>query len=392
MFSNKKIRQLTVKNCMVLITYAVFIIFLFVNLKAVFSMIGTIMSLISPFLMAIGIAYVFNLPLSFYLKKLPEKMKGRKAAAATLALATIVIFIIFIVQIVAPQLGTSIRALIDSVPMYIDESAKFLSELSIRLDLSPEILAQINSYVEMAETWLIELATTLLPKLLVMGKGFTNGIVNLFMSFVIAVYLTLSKTKLLDQLNTVFYAFLPDTVYAYVRKTGTLANATFSNFISGQCLEAVIIGVLCYFGCLVLKIPYAPIIGVVVGLTNIIPIFGPIIGTIFCGFLVLFVSPIKAVIFVVFGICLQQFESNLIYPKVVGTSVGLSGLWVLFAITVGGGLFGLMGMLLGLPTFAIIYRLFGDEVHRRIRLKKAKLAQAELSDEEEIELIEEIVD
>lgn len=392
MFSNKKIRQLTVKNCMVLITYAVFIIFLFVNLKAVFSMIGTIMSLISPFLMAIGIAYVFNLPLSFYLKKLPEKMKGRKAAAATLALATIVVFIIFIVQIVAPQLGTSIRALIDSVPMYIDESAKFLSELSIRLDLSPEILAQINSYVEMAETWLIELATTLLPKLLVMGKGFTNGIVNLFMSFVIAVYLTLSKTKLLDQLNTVFYAFLPDTVYAYVRKTGTLANATFSNFISGQCLEAVIIGVLCYIGCLVLNIPYAPIIGVVVGLTNIIPIFGPIIGTIFCGFLVLFVSPIKAVIFVVFGICLQQFESNLIYPKVVGTSVGLSGLWVLFAITVGGGLFGLMGMLLGLPTFAIIYRLFGDEVHRRIRLKKVKLAQAELSDEEEIELIEEIVD
>lgn len=388
MFSNKKLRQLTVKNSVVIITYAVLLIFMLINLKPIFSMLGRIMSLISPFLVAIGIAYVFNIPLSFFLSKLPEKMRGRKVVAGTLALATIVVIIIFIVQIVAPQLGMSIRGLIDSVPTYIDESAKFLNELSTKLDLSPEILAQINSYVEMAETWLIELATTLLPKLLEMGKGFTSGIVNLLMSFVIAIYLTFSKAKLLEQLNTVLYAFLPDKVYQYVRKTGTLANATFSNFISGQLLEAVIIGVLCYFGCLLLNIPYAPIIGVVVGVTNIIPIFGPIIGTFFCGFLVLFVSPIKAVVFVIFGICLQQFESNLIYPKVVGTSVGLSGLWVLFAITVGGGLFGLMGMLLGLPTFAIIYRLFGDEVYRRIRIKKANLAKAE----SEIEEIEEIED
>lgn len=384
MFSNKKLRQLTVKNSVVIITYAVLLIFMLINLKPIFSMLGRIMSLISPFLVAIGIAYVFNIPLSFFLSKLPENMKGRKVIAGTLALATIAVIIIFIVQIVAPQLGMSIRGLIDSVPTYIDESAKFLNELSTKLDLSPEILTQINSYVEMAETWLIELATTLLPKLLEMGKGFTSGIVNLLMSFVIAIYLTFSKAKLLEQLNTVLYAFLPDKVYQYVRKTGTLANATFSNFISGQLLEAVIIGVLCYFGCLLLNIPYAPIIGVVVGITNIIPIFGPIIGTFFCGFLVLFVSPIKAVVFVIFGICLQQFESNLIYPKVVGTSVGLSGLWVLFAITVGGGLFGLMGMLLGLPTFAIIYRLFGDEVYRRIRIKKANLAKAE-SEIEEIE-------
>ena len=179
---------------------------------------------------------------------------------------------------------------------------------------------------------------------------------------------------MLNQLKNVLYAFLPEPVNSYVNHAATMANSTFSSFISGQLVEAVIIGVLCYIGCLVLKIPYAPILAVVIGCTNIIPIFGPIIGTFVCAVLIVFVSPIKAVIFIVFGICLQQFESNLIYPKVVGTSVGLSGLWVLFAITLGGGLFGLMGMLLGLPTFAVLYRLCGDEVARRIALKKAKQA------------------
>ena len=149
-----------------------------------------------------------------------------------------------------------------------------------------------------------------------------------------------------------------------------LPTQPFPAFITGQLVEAVIIGVLCYIGCLVLGFPYAPILGVIIGCTNIIPIFGAIFGVVLCALLVAFVNPLQGVFFVIFGICLQQFESNLIYPRVVGTSVGLSGLWVLFAITVGGGLFGFAGMLLGLPTFSVIYSLLREEMNRRVRLKR----------------------
>lgn len=374
MLGSTKVKQLTVRNVLLIITYSVLLIFALINYQPILAFIGKILDLISPFFIAVGIAYVFNIPLKFYLNKLPEQIKYRKALAAVLALVTILLIFFVIIRIIAPQLQESIGMLIDNVPGYIEKSNEFINKLTAEFEFSEEMLTQINNLIGEASKWLMSFATDLLPRLLAIGKGVTNGIMNLFLALIIAVYMTVSKTKLLNQLKNVLYAFLPEPVYNYVNHASTMANTTFSSFISGQLVEAVIIGVLCYIGCLVLKIPYAPILAVVIGCTNIIPIFGPIIGTFVCAVLIVFVSPIKALIFIVFGICLQQFESNLIYPKVVGTSVGLSGLWVLFAITLGGGLFGLMGMLLGLPTFAVLYRLCGDEVARRIALKKAKQA------------------
>ena len=374
MLGSTKVKQLTVKNVLLIITYSVLLIFALINYQPILAFIGKILDLISPFFIAVGIAYVFNIPLKFYLNKLPEQMKYRKALAAVLALVTILLIFFVIIRIIAPQLQESIGMLIDNVPGYIEKSNEFINKLTAEFEFSEEMLTQINNLIGEASKWLMSFATDLLPRLLAIGKGVTNGIMNLFLALIIAVYMTVSKEKMLNQLKNVLYAFLPEPVNSYVNHAATMANSTFSSFISGQLVEAVIIGVLCYIGCLVLKIPYAPILAVVIGCTNIIPIFGPIIGTFVCAVLIVFVSPIKAVIFIVFGICLQQFESNLIYPKVVGTSVGLSGLWVLFAITLGGGLFGLMGMLLGLPTFAVLYRLCGDEVARRIALKKAKQA------------------
>lgn len=379
MLGSTKVKQLTVRNILLIITYSVLLIFALINYHSILSYIGTILNLIAPFFIAIGIAYVFNIPLKFYLNKLPIKLKYRKVIAAVMAMVTILLIFFIIIRIIAPQLQESIGMLIDNVPGYITQSNEFINKLTVELELSEEVLEQINIYATEASKWLMNFATDLLPRILEIGKGVTNGIMNLFLALIIAVYMTVSKSKLLNQLKRVMFAFLPERVYNYVNNAAVLANSTFSNFISGQLVEAVIIGVLCYIGCLILKIPYAPILAVVIGCTNIIPIFGPIIGTFVCAALIVFVSPIKALIFIVFGICLQQFESNLIYPKVVGTSVGLSGLWVLFAITLGGGLFGLMGMLLGLPTFAVLYRLCGDEVTRRINAKKAK-QQAEPAD------------
>ncbi len=383
MLRDTKVRQLTVKNALLIITYTVLLVFALAKHESILGFVSQVMNLASPFFIAIGIAYVFNIPLKFYLKRLPEKLSWRKPLAALLALATILLVLFVIVMIIAPQLQESIGMLVENLPEYVNQTNLFINKLMAEFELTEEFYAQLNNVMNELSKWLMSFATELLPHLLEFGKGLTNGIMNLFIALVIAVYMTVSKQKLLRQLKRVLYAFLPEPVYHYILNASTLANTTFSSFISGQLMEAVIIGVLCYIGCLILKMPYAPILSVVIGCTNIIPIFGPIIGTFVCAALVLFVSPIQAIIFVVFGICLQQFESNLIYPKVVGTSVGLSGLWVLFAITLGGGLFGFIGMLLGLPTFAVIYRLAGDEVARRIALKQAKKAAAKSETESE---------
>lgn len=216
--------------------------------------------------------------------------------------------------------------------------------------------------------------TNLVPALVDVTKGITSGVTNLFLTLVITVYFIISKDKLVKQTKRMMYAFTPDKANDYLTHVAAIANRTFASFISGQLIEAVIIGVLCYIGCLILRFPYAPILSVIIGCTNVIPIFGAIMGVGISALLVAFVNPIQGLFFIVFGICLQQFESNLIYPRVVGNSVGLSGLWVLFAITIGGGLFGFMGMLLGLPAFAVCYTLLREEMNRRIEKKTQKKA------------------
>ena len=156
-----------------------------------------------------------------------------------------------------------------------------------------------------------------------------------------------------------------------------MTGTTFQNFLAGQLTESVIIGVLCYIGCMILGIPYASIAAIVIGFTNIIPYFGPIIGAVISSVLIVFVSPVKALIFLVFSTLLQQFESNLIYPHVVGSSVGLSALWVLFAVSVGGGMFGIPGMVFGLPTFSVIYELLRRWTNERLKRKQQMKKKAE---------------
>lgn len=192
-----------------------------------------------------------------------------------------------------------------------------------------------------------------------------------------AIYMLFSKDKLMRQVKRVGKAFLTEKQFYHATDVAQLTSSTFENFLAGQLTESVIIGVLCYIGCILLDIPYASIAAVVIGFTNIIPYFGPIIGAFISSVLIVFVSPMKAVIFLIFSTLLQQFESNLIYPHVVGNSVGLSALWVLFAVSAGGGLFGIPGMIFGLPTFSVIYELLRRWTNHRLNQKK-QLSKAAL--------------
>ena len=184
-----------------------------------------------------------------------------------------------------------------------------------------------------------------------------NAFVNVFIGIVFAIYFLIDKEKISRQFNNIMKAYLPSKSCNKIIDIAKLSNRVFANFVSGQCLEAIIIGVLCFFGMIILRLPYAGAISVLVGFTALIPVFGAFIGTIVGAFLIFMVNPLQAVIFVIFIIVLQQLEGNLIYPHVVGKSVGLPGIWVLVAVTVGASINGILGMLLSVPLASIIYSL-----------------------------------
>ena len=197
-------------------------------------------------------------------------------------------------------------------------------------------------------------------------------ITSLVLGIVFAIYILLKKEDLRRQIKKVMRAYLPEKKEKKIIEISELSNKIFGNFITGQCLEAVIIGVLCFIGMLLLNIPYASTISVLVGFTALIPVFGAFIGTIVGAFLILMVSPTKAIIFIIFILILQQLEGNLIYPKVVGKSVGLPGIWVLVAVTIGASVYGILGMLISVPLCSILYSIIRTNVNDKIDQKNKK--------------------
>lgn len=276
-------------------------------------------------------------------------------------------------MVVLPQVIENIRMLIDNLPGIFSQIEEWLNYFFKEVHLSKDILVKIENFQQNLGQTILGKLSTWVPSIAIGVTHITSTIVNIFMGFVMAVYMLLSKDKLLRQVKKVGHAFLNDQKFNQASEVLRLTSSTFENFLAGQLTESVIIGVLCYIGCIILDIPYASIAAVVIGFTNIIPYFGPIIGAVISSVLIIFVSPIKAVIFLIFSTLLQQFESNLIYPHVVGSSVGLSALWVLFAVSAGGGLFGIPGMVFGLPTFSVIYELMRRWTNQRLKEKNTKV-------------------
>ena len=200
--------------------------------------------------------------------------------------------------------------------------------------------------------------------------SFVGGIFDFIISMVFAIYILSSKEKLKTQFKNIIRAYLSEKNAKYILKICSLSKTTFYNFITGQCTEALVLGTLCFIGMLILRLPYAITISVLIAVTALIPIIGAFIGIIIGAILILSIDPIKSAIFIVFLIVLQQIESNVIYPKVVGNSVGLPGMWVLVAVVVGGGFAGMLGLLLGLPTASILYIIFKEDVMNRLNKRK----------------------
>lgn len=377
-----KMRDLTLKNMLILVTYIAGLILCLIYFKTITAFCGKVLSILSPFMIGFALAFIFNIPMKFLNKKLKienEKVKQRVSAILAILFVFLVVFVI--VLVVLPQVVENIKTLIDNFPEITTQAQEWLDIVLARIHASSDLIERIESFQETVGKTLLSKMTTWVPNIAIGFTNFTTGIVHLFMGIVLAVYMLLSKEKLMRQVKKLGQAILNEKQLNQVIDIVHLTGRTFESFLAGQLTESMIIGVLCYIGCVILKIPYASIAAVVIGFTNIIPYFGPIIGAAISSILILFVSPIKAIIFLVFSTLLQQFESNLIYPHVVGNSVGLSALWVLFAVSFGGGLFGIPGMIFGLPTFSVIYELLRRWTNQRIgekeRLKEKEALKVE---------------
>jgi len=338
--------------------------------------IGTLLGVLSPLITGCIIAFVLNLLMkrleSWYFPHSQNQfvIKSRRPVCIFLSMLTWALILALICTLVIPELVSSFALIGKEIPPTLEWLYHFVSDnldgipslqqLLLNLNLNWSVLVQkLISYISLGVGDVINTALAVIT-------GVFGLLTNLLIGIIFALYLLLDKERLLRQFSRLFEAHLKPKKYQQFLRLMRTANESFSSFIVGQFTEAIILGLLCTAGMFLLRLPYAAMTGAVVGATALIPIVGAYIGAGIGAFMILTVDPMKALFFLIFLIILQQIEGNFIYPKVVGTSVGLPGIWVLAAVIVGGGLFGIFGMVLGVPLAATIYKVLKNRVSRKL--------------------------
>ena len=371
----------TIKKIMLLIVFAAIIFWLGQYINLVFQILFNILKILTPLILGFAIAFILNVFMkvieSFWDRifrnagKINKKLKRPLSLLITFLIIGIFLFILLFM--IVPEISNSIAKIVKMLPTYMDHL-----EANITTFMKNSGLTFVN-FPDLEIDW-GRITTTIGNFLSEGGKSFFNTtldvtssifsvFVNLILGIVFSIYMLLQKEKLNNQFKRVMNAFLPSEIIKHVLNVGIIANHVFTRFVKGQFLEAVIIGILCFIGMSILRLPYAVMISALVGFTALIPIVGAFIGTAIGALLILLVNPIQALWFIIFIIVLQQLEGNLIYPRVVGKSIGLPGIWVLAAVTIGGSIGGILGMLLSVPICSIVYTLFRNEVIYRIKKK-----------------------
>ncbi|MBQ5911419.1 MAG: AI-2E family transporter [Clostridia bacterium] len=336
---------------------------------AISGMLSAVLTALVPLIIGCSIAYIVNLVMSLYERiyfpKSQKKivLKTRRLVCLLAAMISLVALIALIIIIVLPQLSSCISLLFTKIPEAFKDIVTEIEALAILPENVTDSLLKIdwNSIVNDFLGKITNGISSIVGTVVNVVSSVVGGFLTAFLSIMFSFYLLYSKEKLGSQAKCAAKKVLKPSVYNKLRYLIPLANKTFRGYIIGQCTEAAILGVLCGLGMWALGMPYAAMISALIAFTSLVPIAGPYIGGTIAAFMIFTVSPLQALIFIVFIIVLQQIEGNLIYPKVVGTSVGLPAIWVLVAITVGGGLMGILGMLLSVPVAAIIYRVLKDK-------------------------------
>lgn len=368
-----------------LIVFTIIILIALWNYNILFEWIGFAFGIIFPFLLGGGIAFVLGVPMKFLEKRIfgNRRLKDKKIAqriarpvSLVLTIALVIGVIVLVMFVVIPELTQTVLSLGKNIQTFIPQAQRSLEELFIN---NTEVQAWLNSLnldvgqlLDSAVAFFQNGAGNVLNSTFSAIGSILSGVATFVIAFVFACYVLLQKEKLGVQVKKVMYAFLPDKHVDWFLEVCTLAAKSFSSFLTGQCVEALILGFMFFIVMSIFNMPYTLLIGVLIAFTALIPVFGAFIGCIVGAFLILVVDPVKALIFVIVFLVLQQIEGNLIYPKVVGTSVGLPSIWVLAAVTIGGSLMGVVGMLIFIPITSVVYTLFRASVYKRLR-KKEKL-------------------
>ena len=332
--------------------------------------------LVSPFVVGAAIAFIFNVPMRAIERQLDgiHKTGLRRILSILLTIFALVLVIMFVVELLVPQIGATVDALAAKIPAFVERTA---NSLVLWLEANPDLQEWVyettnlesidwNTLLRNALAFLSDRISTWMGSAVNVIGSVTNGIVNTVISIVFALYCLSRKEILARQGRRILYSILPEKVTDEIIRILRLTNSTFSNFISGQGLEAVILGCLFAIAMAIFKMPYIPLVSVTIAVTALIPVVGAFVGCIVGAFFILVNDPLQALTFVAMFLILQQLENNLIYPRVVGTSIGLPGMWVLVAVTIGGELMGVGGMLLMIPLASVLYALAREFTEKRL--------------------------
>lgn len=325
----------------------------------------------APLFVGAVIAYVVNILMNFYECKIFGKVKNikllsiKRPLCMVIAFITLVAVIALVVWLVLPQFVSCIKIILDYVPDIVDWVVVQLNKLEYVPQDIIDMIADIDwkSQIEKIVTVVTSGVSDVLSVVVSTVSTVITGIVNAFLSLIFAIYILIEKEKLGDQVDRIAKRYCKQSVYEKLKYVAVTLDDSFHSYIVGQCTEAVILGGLCSIGMGILGLPYAPMIGALVAFTALIPVAGAFIGGAIGAFMIFMVSPIESLIFIVYIVVLQQLENNIIYPKVVGSSMGLPAIWVLAAVTIGGGVLGITGMLIGVPIAAAFYRILKNDVN-----------------------------
>ena len=391
--SMKKIRELIVFTALIVVALWKFDVVLVV--------IRAIWGIVFPFALGGAIAFVINVPMSFLEKKLfgKAKEKGSKLAGKLARPVSLLLTIVLVVGVIVlvmfgliPQLTETIGSLMNSIADFIPQMQSWVREFTHNnreiMDLVNQMEFNPNKAIQWGMSILGNGAGNFMNTTMTAVGSIVSGVTTFFIAFSFACYILFQKEKLHVQVRKVFFAFISKRKAEVILEVCSLTYRTFANFLTGQCLEAVILGSMFVITLSILKMPYALLIGIIIAFTALIQIFGAFIGCALGCLLIFMVSPKQAILFILVFLILQQIEGNLIYPHVVGSSVGLPSIWVLAAVTVGGNLLGIVGMLIFIPLVSVLYTLFREYVYLRLKkqhIKRVTKTEVEEYTQEEIE-------
>lgn len=333
------------------------------NLGYFLGKIGVFIGIVSPFAGGIVIAYVLDPMVKFFHTKLFREKKKTRGFAILLAYLVAILLLVLLAWLVIPQIVDSIAMLFTNFPSYIQSIQDMLGMAQERFGVDLSSATKVLDDSEAMVKEIYSMASAAMPQIVASIGSVASNFVAIFTSIAASIYMLADKEHLLHQLRTLAHAFLPEKAAENTLRICHYANVNFTGFFVGKIIDSAIIGVITFVAMAILRLDFALLISVFIGITNIIPVFGPFIGAIPSIFILLLVDPIQAVIFGVLILVIQQVDGNFIGPKILGSSIGISALWILFSIVVGGDLFGLVGMVVGVPLFATFYGLAREFVH-----------------------------